>query len=409
MDLCKERGASMFATIEEALDDLRAGKVIIVVDDENRENEGDFIGLASKVTPEMINFMASEGKGLICVPITKKQAKQLQLPLMTMRNTDPHETAFTVSIDHISTHTGISTFERAETIRQMVKPDATGEQFKRPGHIFPLIAKEGGVMVRPGHTEAAVDLARLANSGEAGVICEILHDDGTMARVPQLQKIAQRFQLKMITIQSLIDYRKRHEILIQREAEIDLPTEYGHFRVIAFSEKVTGKEHLAIVKGNVTTDEQIIVRLHSECLTGDVFQSNRCDCGPQLVKALQTIEVAGKGVVLYLRQEGRGIGLINKLKAYELQEQGLDTVEANEQLGFAADLREYDVAAQMIRDLQIKSVKLLTNNPKKIEGLRHFGIAVNRLAHQLPTKQEHKRYLQTKAEKLGHLLQMEGK
>ncbi|WP_153721834.1 bifunctional 3,4-dihydroxy-2-butanone-4-phosphate synthase/GTP cyclohydrolase II [Sporosarcina cascadiensis] len=395
----------MFHTIEEALEDLKQGKVVIVVDDEDRENEGDFVALADQITPEIINFMAAKGRGLICVPIMEEKAQQLGLQMMTDHNTDSHGTAFTISVDHITTHTGISAFERADTIVKMMEPAAAANEFKRPGHIFPLVAKSGGVLERTGHTEAAVDLARLAGSSPAGVICEIMNDDGTMARVPELRKMSEELNLKLITIQDLIRYRLQKEQLIVREAEIKLPTDFGEFRMIGYTEALTGKEHVALVKGDMTTNEPVLVRVHSECLTGDVFGSFRCDCGPQLHAALAQIEQEGRGVLLYMRQEGRGIGLINKLKAYELQEQGYDTVEANEKLGFAADLRDYGIGAQILRELGIRQMRLLTNNPKKIAGLKGYELeVVERMPIQLPMKIENEKYLQTKAEKLGHLL-----
>ncbi|KGX88305.1 bifunctional 3,4-dihydroxy-2-butanone-4-phosphate synthase/GTP cyclohydrolase II [Pontibacillus marinus] len=394
----------MFDKIEDAIRDLQNGKMVIVCDDEDRENEGDLIALADKATPQVINFMITHGKGLVCAPVSQDIAESLELFPMVERNTDPHGTAFTVSIDHKTTSTGISAAERSVTIKEMLNPEAKSQDFKRPGHIFPLLAKEGGVLRRAGHTEAAVDLAKLSGSKPAGVICEIIKDDGTMARVPDLREMANEHDLKMITIQDLIHYRNSKDKLVQREIEINLPTEYGDFKAIGYSNVVDDKEHIALVKGDINPDEPTLVRVHSECLTGDVFGSYRCDCGPQLHAALQQIEEAGEGVLLYMRQEGRGIGLINKMYAYKLQEEGLDTVEANEKLGFPPDLRDYGIGAQILRDLGISKMKLLTNNPKKITGLKGYGLeAVDRVPIQMEKRKENEKYLSAKQSKLGHL------
>lgn len=395
----------MFHTIEEAIEDLKAGKLVIVVDDEDRENEGDFVGLADKVTPEMINFMITHGKGLVCTAVTGEKAESLGLSLMVDKNTDPYGTAFTVSIDHESTSTGISAYERAITIKALSEENATSCEFKRPGHIFPLVAKENGVLERPGHTEASVDLARLSGASPVGVICEIIKEDGRMARVPDLIEIAKKLQLKLITIKDLISYRKRNENVIKREVVTNLPTEYGKFKLIGYSNNLDNKEHIALVKGEVSGKSSVLVRIHSECLTGDVFHSTRCDCGPQLEKALKMISQRGSGVVLYMRQEGRGIGLLNKLRAYRLQDKGLDTVEANEALGFPADIREYEISAQVLKDLQVSSIELLTNNPRKIAALEKNNIEiVKRIPMEPDLFKDNEKYLQTKQEKLGHML-----
>lgn len=397
--------SELFNSIEEALKDLQQGKVIIVCDDEDRENEGDFVALAEKATPAVVNFMATHGRGLICVPVQEELAEKLDLVPMVNHNTDSHGTAFTVSIDHVSTTTGISAFERSTTILELLSPTSKAGDFKRPGHIFPLVAKKGGVLRRAGHTEAAVDLAAMSGSYPAGVICEIMNEDGSMARVPELRKIADKFDLKIITIKDMIQYRNRKDKLVQREVEIKLPTEFGDFRAVGYSNVVDGKEHIALVKGEVDSSVPTLVRVHSECLTGDVFGSNRCDCGPQLHAALAQIEKEGNGVLLYMRQEGRGIGLLNKMRAYKLQEEGYDTVEANEKLGFGADLRDYGIGAQILRDLGVSKMKLLTNNPRKIAGLKGYELeVVDRVPLQMPTKEANESYLKTKHSKLGHML-----
>lgn len=394
----------MFQTIEQAIADLQANKPIIVVDDEDRENEGDFVALSETITPEIINFMITEGKGLVCTTITASLANQLELQAMAPQNTDPYGTAFTVSIDHQSTTTGISAYERATTIKAMTEKDAKASDFKRPGHVFPLVAKAGGVLERAGHTEASVDLAELSHAFPSATICEIIKEDGTMARLPDLITIAKKFDLSIITIEALQAYRKQQEKQIKREVETVLPTKYGIFQVVGYSNHLDDKEHVALIKGDVEAMESPLVRIHSECLTGDVFGSYRCDCGPQLDAALEKINDNGTGVLIYMRQEGRGIGLLNKLKAYRLQDQGLDTVEANVTLGFADDIREYDISAQILLDLGIHSVQLLTNNPRKVAGLEAYPIKVKeRLSLEVPVRDENTAYMKTKQTKLGHL------
>ncbi|WP_347862141.1 bifunctional 3,4-dihydroxy-2-butanone-4-phosphate synthase/GTP cyclohydrolase II [Salimicrobium sp. PL1-032A] len=397
----------MFDSIEYAIERLKQGNMVIVCDDEDRENEGDLVGIAEYATTEMINFMITHGRGLVCAPVTEEISEKLELMPMVGENTDPNKTAFTVSIDHKDTTTGISADERAFTIREMLNDKAEASDFNRPGHVFPLVGKKGGVLRRAGHTEASIDLAELAGAKPAGVICEIIKDDGTMARVPDLRKMADEFDIPMITIADLIQYRYNHEEHVRREVEITLPTEYGDFRAVGFANDIDYKDHIALVKGDINPEEPTLVRVHSECLTGDVFGSYRCDCGPQLHNALRQIEENGSGVLVYMRQEGRGIGLMNKLYAYKLQEEGYDTVEANEKLGFAPDLRDYGVGAQILKDLGITKLKLLTNNPKKISGLGGYGLeVVDRVPIELPTRDENAKYMETKRSKMGHLFHL---
>jgi 3,4-dihydroxy 2-butanone 4-phosphate synthase / GTP cyclohydrolase II len=396
--------------IEEAIADIRAGKVVIVVDDEDRENEGDFITAARNITPEVINFMATHGRGLICAPIVDERADELGLQLMVRDNSSVHETPFTVSIDlkgHGCT-TGISAHDRAKTIQALIDRSIRPDEYGKPGHIFPLRAKKEGVLRRAGHTEATIDLARLAGFEPVGALVEIMNEDGTMARLPQLLDIAKKFDLKIVSIKDLIAYRLRTECTIEREVEVQLPTQWGDFRLVAYTHETTQEQHLALVKGEWKKEEPVLVRVHSSCMTGDIFGSCRCDCGPQLQKAMELIEKAGKGVIVYMNQEGRGIGLLNKLKAYKLQEQGRDTVQANLELGFSMDERDYGVGAQILRDLGVSKIKLLTNNPTKRVGLMGYGLEiVENIPLEIRSNKHNRLYLETKRDKMGHSLKLD--
>ncbi len=398
------------ATCEELIEELRCGRMIILADDEDRENEGDLVMAAEWVTPEAINFMATHGRGLICLALTSEQTERLKLPLMVSNTNAKFKTNFTVSIEAAEgVTTGISAFDRAHTIRTAINPDAKPEDIHSPGHVFPLVGRDGGVLVRAGHTEASIDLARMAGLNPAGVICEIMNEDGTMSRMPQLKEFAKRHGLKIGCIADIIRYRLKHDSLVKREVEVRMPTEFGEFTMYGYSNRIDAAEHVALVMGRPSPEKPVLVRVHSECLTGDVFTSRRCDCGSQLHAAMRQIAREGEGVILYLRQEGRGIGLLNKLRAYKLQDEGHDTVEANRKLGFKADLRDYGIGAQILRDIGLRKLRLLTNNPKKIIALDGYGLeVVERVKLQVCPHEENIRYLKTKREKLGHLLDMEG-
>ncbi len=397
-------------SIEESLADIKAGKVVIVVDDEDRENEGDFVVAAEKVTPEIINFFASQGRGLICAPLLEERCEELELDLMVKTNSAAYETAFTVSVDLIGhgCTTGISVSDRYKTIQALVNPETKPEELGKPGHIFPLRAKKGGVLRRAGHTEAAIDLARLAGLKPAGAIVEILNEDGTMARLPQLMKIAQQFDLKIISIEDLIKYRLAKETLVERKVKIELPTDFGDFKMVAYEDINSNEEHLALIKGDWDKDEPVLTRVHSSCITGDIFGSCRCDCGPQLHEAMRMVQEEGKGVILYMNQEGRGIGMMNKLRAYKLQEEGYDTVQANEKLGFKPDQRDYGIGAQILRDLKVTKMRLMTNNPKKRTGLIGYGLEiVENVPIEIKSNKHNRFYLQTKRDRMGHDLKVD--
>ncbi|MEX1190593.1 MAG: bifunctional 3,4-dihydroxy-2-butanone-4-phosphate synthase/GTP cyclohydrolase II [Brumimicrobium sp.] len=396
-------------TIEEALEEIKSGKIVIVVDDEDRENEGDFVTAARNVTPEVINFMATHGRGLICAPLVEDRCDELGLGLMVNSNSAAYETPFTVSVDLIGhgCTTGISASDRYKTVKALINPNTKPEELGKPGHIFPLRAKKGGVLRRAGHTEASIDLARLAGFEPAGVIVEILNEDGTMARLPQLLKIAEKFDLKIVTIEDLIKYRLSKETLVEREVKIKLPTEFGDFDMIAYTDKNSNEEHLAIIKGEWSENEPILTRVHSSCMTGDIFGSCRCDCGPQLHESMRMIEAEGRGVIVYMNQEGRGIGMMNKLKAYKLQEEGLDTIQANEKLGFKSDNRDYGIGAQILRDLGVRKMRLMSNNPTKRTGLIGYGLeVVENVPLEIESNKHNKFYLETKRDKMGHSLKV---